>query len=269
MTEDARKMWSERLAFLQAEEPKLSDPGQRFGIAMQIREARDKLAELDGHVPDGLDHRPSRPLTPTREPAVARIKIFVCYRREDSATATGRIYDRLESQFPDGQVFMDVDRIPLGEDFRQCLDREIRGSHLVLVVIGRDWLNGRRLDAADDYVRTEIEIALAQDILLIPILLDDVAMPAETELPDGIKPLAHRQAARVHAAGNLFRSDMERLIRHIQQRFVPVGPDPEPMTSSGPAAQPIDPPRGTGHTPRPNVLPLAPSHQGVERFVGL
>ena len=34
-------------------------------------------------------------------------KIFLCYRREDSAGHAGRIYDRLNQRFP-GRVFMDV-----------------------------------------------------------------------------------------------------------------------------------------------------------------
>ncbi len=38
-------------------------------------------------------------------------KIFISYRRSDSAAHAGRIYDRLEGRFGQGQVFMDVDAI--------------------------------------------------------------------------------------------------------------------------------------------------------------
>ncbi len=41
-------------------------------------------------------------------------KIFISYRRNDSAAHTGRIYDRLEGHFGQGQVFMDVDTIKPG-----------------------------------------------------------------------------------------------------------------------------------------------------------
>ena len=41
-------------------------------------------------------------------------------------------------------------------------------------------------------------------------------MPGEDDLPAGIRPLAYRHAARVHAAGGEFRGHMERLIRGIQ-----------------------------------------------------
>ncbi len=35
-------------------------------------------------------------------------KIFISYRRNDSASNAGRIYDRLEGRFGQGQVFMDA-----------------------------------------------------------------------------------------------------------------------------------------------------------------
>ncbi len=44
-------------------------------------------------------------------------RIFISYRRNDSATSAGRIYDRLEGHFGQGQVFMDVDTIRPGMDF--------------------------------------------------------------------------------------------------------------------------------------------------------
>jgi formylglycine-generating enzyme required for sulfatase activity len=149
-------------------------------------------------------------------------KIFICYRREDSAHAALAIYMRLEQHFGREHLFMDVDDIPLGVDFRDWLDRQIRQCDLVLVVMGRHWLtaedaNGqRRLDAPRDFVRTEIEIALERNIPLIPVLLDDAQMPDEAALPASIAPLAYRNAATVHAAGRHFRGHMEHLIRGIE-----------------------------------------------------
>jgi formylglycine-generating enzyme required for sulfatase activity len=46
-------------------------------------------------------------------------KIFISYRRRDSAGVTGRIYDRLCAHFGWDAVFMDIDSIPFGEDFRE------------------------------------------------------------------------------------------------------------------------------------------------------
>ena len=69
-------------------------------------------------------------------PGQGLAKIFICYRREDSGPAAGRIYDRLDHHFGRGQVFMDVDDVPLGVDYRDYLDRQIGDCHLVLAVMG-------------------------------------------------------------------------------------------------------------------------------------
>jgi hypothetical protein len=48
-------------------------------------------------------------------PALGRI--FMSYRREETAYLTGWLYDRLMGRYGDGQVFKDVDWIQLGDDF--------------------------------------------------------------------------------------------------------------------------------------------------------
>ena len=46
-------------------------------------------------------------------------KIFLWYRREDSAGVAGRIYDRLRGYFGPDAVFFNVDSVPLGVDFQE------------------------------------------------------------------------------------------------------------------------------------------------------
>jgi len=47
-------------------------------------------------------------------------KVFVSYRRDDTLTFTGRVFDRLRSHFGPDSVVMDIDSIPFGVDFVQC-----------------------------------------------------------------------------------------------------------------------------------------------------
>ena len=61
-------------------------------------------------------------------------RIFISYRRNDSA---GRIYDRLEGHFGQGQVFMDVDTIEPGLDFVDVVQEAVGSCD---AVIGREWL---------------------------------------------------------------------------------------------------------------------------------
>ena len=46
-------------------------------------------------------------------------RIFISYRREDSAFETTAVYDRLASEFGTENVFFDVDAIPAGQGFRK------------------------------------------------------------------------------------------------------------------------------------------------------
>ncbi|PSN13726.1 hypothetical protein C7271_22280, partial [filamentous cyanobacterium CCP5] len=62
-------------------------------------------------------------------------KIFISYRRSDSADATGRIYDRLTAHFPAEDVFKDVDDIPFGVDFREYLNESLNQCRVVLAGI--------------------------------------------------------------------------------------------------------------------------------------
>ncbi len=43
----AKQLWQEKLAFLQAEEPRAVDPEQKFKLKKDIAEARARLAELE------------------------------------------------------------------------------------------------------------------------------------------------------------------------------------------------------------------------------
>ena len=48
-------------------------------------------------------------------------RVFISYRRDDSAGHAGRVHDRLEHEFGRDLLFMDVDAIPLGANFVKAL----------------------------------------------------------------------------------------------------------------------------------------------------
>jgi hypothetical protein len=111
------------------------------------------------------------------------LKIFINYRREDSAPYAGRLYDRLISHFGEGEVFMDVDKIEYGENFVEAINRKISACDIAIVSIGPDWLGAtdesgkRRIDNTEDFVRMEIVTALKGKIYVIPVLVDRARMP--------------------------------------------------------------------------------------------
>jgi predicted enzyme related to lactoylglutathione lyase len=146
-------------------------------------------------------------------------KIVVSYRRSDSSGQAGRIYDHLLSHFGEGAVFMDVDAIPFGTDFRTHIRSELLLSDILLAVIGPRWLGtgadgSRRIDDEADPVRVEVETALKHGIAIVPVLIDGTPMPGASKLPEALKELAFLNAAPVDM-GRDFRSHMDRLVKAL------------------------------------------------------
>ena len=147
-------------------------------------------------------------------------KVFVSYRRDDSAGFAGRLTDALERRFGADSVFRDVDDIAAGADFGAVIEQTLQRVQAVLVVIGPRWLDardqrGRRLDDPDDYVRREIELALASAKPVIPVLVGGAAMPAAEALPPTLRGFANRNALALGDAG--WAADLARLELALDQ----------------------------------------------------
>lgn len=184
--------------------------------------------------------------------------IFISYRREDSLDIAGRIYDRLAAHFGRDAVFIDVDTIPYGTDFRRYLADWVARCDVLLVVIGPRWLDAthtsgpkagtRRLDDPADFVRIEITAALARDIPVVPVLVGGAAMPTVESLPADLSDLVFRNAAEVKS-GRDFHTHMDRLIQGLER-------------VSARSSEATPPPLPT--VPRPKPQPEAPPPQGRE-----
>jgi len=62
-------------------------------------------------------------------------RIFISYRREDTAYPAGWLYDRLADRFGDDQVFKDVNSIELGDDFIEVITRAVGSCDVLLALI--------------------------------------------------------------------------------------------------------------------------------------
>ena len=127
-------------------------------------------------------------------------KVFISYRREDTAAAAGRVYDRLSRLLSKPNVFFDVSTIGGGEDFAQRIASEIGKSDAALVFIGDKWLEksssggGPRLCEPDDYVRAELRAALSRPVLVVPVLVGGARMPRPEQLPEDVRAVATKNA---------------------------------------------------------------------------
>lgn len=148
------------------------------------------------------------------------VKIFLSYRRDDSAFAAQSIHDRLSQRFGQQSVFMDVDSIPPGVDFRDHIGESIAECKIMIVIIGVNWLKpGRsgeaRLGPDGDYVRIEIESAHDHGLRLLPVLIGKATMPTVDKLPEKIKSLAYRQASFLRT-GRDYQRDLDNIIRAVE-----------------------------------------------------
>src|SRR5262249_40469403 len=147
-------------------------------------------------------------------------KVFISYRRDDSAGHAGRVHDRLEREFGRDLLFMDVDAVPLGVNLVKTLSEEVAKCDVLLAVIGPNWLNARdednnrRLDNPHDFVRIEIGAALQRNIPVIPILLDGTKVPKANQLPKELEELSLRNGLDIRHAS--FHNDVDRLIRGLK-----------------------------------------------------
>src|SRR5262245_54500109 len=116
---------------------------------------------------------------------------FISYRREDAAGYAGRLRESLERRLGAARVFRDVDTIQPGQDFVKAIEARLADCKVMLVIIGREWLDARnaagarRLDDPFDFVRLEVAAGLARvDVLVVPVLVEEAPMPTAAQLPD-------------------------------------------------------------------------------------
>jgi hypothetical protein len=159
----------------------------------------------------------------------------------DSSAIAGRIFDRLAAYYGKASVFMDIDNIPFGTDFRAHIRSVLRETQVLIVVIGPHWLGtdasgAVRMNQESDPVRAEIEAALAAKLPLIPVLVDGARMPHSAELPASFKEFAFLNAAEV-ATGRDFHPHLDRLIaaidRTVKAPASPRGPAPRAAAGGG------------------------------------
>lgn len=206
---------------------------------------------------------PQASITPvTTSPAPDMPRIFISYRRSDSAAITGRLYDRLTAAFGEENVFKDVNSIPIGAHFKDVLEREVRSCQVTLVIIGSTWVNAQdkagqiRLQDAEDYVRIEVEAALTNpDHMVVPVLVNDATMPTIAELPATLHELIYRNAAPLRNDPD-FNRDVAQLISQIRTQFgLPQTPAGVSSSDTGRTASSITQPT---QVPAPQSAPKPP-----------
>ena len=156
--------------------------------------------------------------------------VFISYRRGDSEGQARALFNDLSDVVGRKSVFMDVDSIALGRDFREVLQERLASCDLMLALIGPGWLQAkdsagnRRLDNPGDYVRQEIATALKRNIPVTPVLLQGARVPDQADLPEDLRDLAYRNAFEL--SHNRWESDVREMLTRLELRADAGAPAP-------------------------------------------
>ena len=150
------------------------------------------------------------------------LRIFISYRRGESSGYSRLVRERLGATLPEADIFMDVEDIPLGADWRSVLGERIAGADTVLVLIGHEWLTlrdsrgNRRLDDPEDVTCWEIATALQSGKRVIPVLLEGQPLHPREALPEPLGRLGDLQAIELHH--ETFEAGLETLVARLTQK---------------------------------------------------
>ncbi|OPG01638.1 hypothetical protein B1R27_36050 [Streptomyces sp. GKU 895] len=150
--------------------------------------------------------------------------VFINYRRGGHSGVVDDLDAALARHFGRTQVFLDRPSLLPGQRFADALAERVADCDALIAVLHPGWaderhaaearhpsgagrLSGvphptgqRRLDDPEDWVRREIEWALAGGKFVLPVLLDGAEMPTAAELPVTLRALAGLNAPRLRAA---------------------------------------------------------------------
>lgn len=164
--------------------------------------------------------------------------IFISYRIADTAVEARLLYTDLANRYGEETVFLDKKRLESGDDWPAELENNVRQAAVLLVLLndeakwlGVERLGGRRMDKPADWVRLEIETALAdKNKRIVPLLVDGAGLPTDEHLPKETHGLLTKQSRKI--ATDKWDSDLSALCADLEKH----GFKPKPGTSLDPLA---------------------------------
>jgi hypothetical protein len=147
-------------------------------------------------------------------------RVFISYRRRETAGDAGRLYEAITGRLGAHNVFMDIDLQP-GTDFVERIRQAVSACDVMLVIVGPRWATvessdgSPRLSDPEDFVRLEVEAGLRRpNVAVIPVLVAGARLPEPEHLPQGIRPLVHMKALEI--SDPRWRYDLERLMDALE-----------------------------------------------------
>jgi len=138
-------------------------------------------------------------------------RIFISYRRADSAGYAERLKDWLGRHLGLENIFVDVESIRGGELLEKKIVSFLRKADLCLALIGPDWLDETSGEPTP-WVEKELQLASSNMIPILPVLVNN----ADIQILDGPTKdrLSSRLAVRLDA--NSWSKSCENLLDAIR-----------------------------------------------------
>ncbi len=155
------------------------------------------------------------------------LRIFISYRHNDSQEDVYHIYEKISYFFGRSLTLIDDDSLKPGQNFLTWIEKSIQASHVVFVIIGKNWLTvtdetgNKKLTNPNDFVVVEIANALKHKKKIIPLILSGAPFPREDQLPPPIKELAYINAVKLPERSNKDKwgDAMSQVIQSIVKDF--------------------------------------------------
>jgi hypothetical protein len=143
--------------------------------------------------------------------------VFVNYRVCDQPGYATLVHRELSRRFGPRSVFLASSSIRAGDDYVDTVFNNLARCDVVLAIIGPRWTHAFH-DVTRDWVHRELVEAFTQRIRVVPLLIEDTAMPNPAELPADLTPLTRRQYLRLRHYG--IDTDLKALVRELEPRLL-------------------------------------------------
>lgn len=148
------------------------------------------------------------------------MKIFISYRRNDTADMAGRLYGDLKKKFSNAEIFFDANEIPSGAELSNYIREKIKEADLLLAIIGWNWTDyseetkKNRIFEEYDWVKEELLIAIKNKTPIMPVLAFGAPFPSRKAIPIDIRHILNINSARLRRDPD-YESDFEELSNSI------------------------------------------------------
>ena len=147
-------------------------------------------------------------------------RVFISYRREDSAEYAQSLVTALGERIPPEAVFLDVESIEGGGDFGDVIFSTIEKCDLMVILISPAWTEAIMTPPAGkvSWILMEVETALRLGKMVLPVVIHENSNFYEANLPPSILKLRERNCMEVpHATEEALDSIAAQVRYHLEQ----------------------------------------------------